>query len=238
MRSPSQVFMAICLAGLSVCVAAGVAGAQTIRPLSAEFRDQASGKVELVNESDRPVMVTVQPRGFVVNERGEMIDRPLPSSIHVRLSAMSVQIPPRQSRFVFYEVTADAAPAWLVLYASFSAPITRGNSTLNAQIELPHMIYVLPRTQLAASAMSMRLIRQDGPERKLAVEIENRSADFGRVVQLDVKGDRGTNRVGGFAMFPHSRRLVDVPWTDAPAVAVSLRTAGFTLDRTLSASHR
>ena len=41
---------------------------------------------------------------------------------------MSVQIPARQSRFIFYQVTADHMPAWVVLYASFWSRLTRGAS--------------------------------------------------------------------------------------------------------------
>lgn len=238
MWSPSPATVRTLVAVLLSCLALSGASAQTIRPISGEYRDRASGKVELVNESDRMVTVTMQPRGFIVDERGDMVDRPLPSSIHVRLSAMSMQIPPRQSRFVFYDVTADTTPAWLVLYANFSQPIDRGASTVTAQIELPHMIYLLPKTQLAAAAMSMRVVRTDTAARRMFVELENRSADFGRVMQLDVKGPAGTSRLGGFAVFPHSRRIVDVPWTEAASVDVSLRTAGFTLDRTLAVTYR
>src|SRR5262249_33053994 len=121
--------------------------AQTIRPIVSEYQIKAQGKFEVVNDGDRPLNVVMQPRGFTVDEHGEMHDAPLAPGLHLRLSATSLRIPARQTRLVFYEATTDQAPAWFVVYANLSGFPPRNFNGLNVQLELPHLVYILPRTR-------------------------------------------------------------------------------------------
>src|SRR5258708_35815352 len=110
---------------LLACIAATVALAapllaQTVRPVIVQYSGSARGKFELVNNAFQPTNVVIEPRSFTINEDGDGVYGPLANNIHVKLSAMSLRIPPKQSRFVFYEAKADTLPAWFVLYSVFA----------------------------------------------------------------------------------------------------------------------
>jgi hypothetical protein len=124
------------------CVAAPAA-AQTIRPLGAEYRSEGRGRIELVNPTDRPLNVVMDVRGFSVDEAGEVRDELLPATLRVRLSSMSLRIPPRQTRYVFYEASTQQRPAWFVVYANFTGYARAQFNGLNVQLELPHFVYLL-----------------------------------------------------------------------------------------------
>src|SRR5512132_3081432 len=70
--------------------------AQTVRPIISEYTGNAKGRVELVNDSTTPLTVIVSPKTFDVSETGEMSYGPMPDDIHLRLSAMSFRIQPKQ----------------------------------------------------------------------------------------------------------------------------------------------
>jgi hypothetical protein len=199
--------------GLTASLLAGApASAQTIRPLVSEYRAEARGKFEVVNETDRPLTVVIEPRGFSVAEDGEMQDEALPGGIHLRLSAMSLRLPARQSRFVFYEATADHAPEWFVLYATFTGYSPQEFSGLNIRLELPHIVYLLPRDHWKATDIRVESVELNQGTRKLIVTVENRGSHFGRIGGLEVRG--ATQRVEGqgFPLFPGRRRRMELPW--------------------------
>src|SRR5262245_9010890 len=102
--------------------------AQTIRPVIVEYvKNKAQGRFELVNDGVTPLNVVLEPKSFDITEAGEPIYRPLDPRIHLRLSTMSVRIPAKQSRFVFYEASCDSLPAWFVIPCTFSGlPPQRG----------------------------------------------------------------------------------------------------------------
>ena len=103
---------------LSACVAS----AQTIRPVIVEYVGQAKGRFELLNDSLVPTNVIVEPKGFLIRATGQVIYQDLDPSLHVKLSATSLRIPPKQGRFVFYEAKADLLPAWFVINCTFVGP--------------------------------------------------------------------------------------------------------------------
>ena len=223
-------------AGLLVSIAALAipATAQTIRPIVSEYQIKAQGKFELVNDGDRPLNVTLQARGFTVDERGEMLDVPLAPGIHLRLSANSICIPPRQSRWIFYEATADNMPAWFVVYSTFSGFPRKDFSGLNVQLEMPHIIYVLPKTRWIASDVHVLAARIDTTAKMLLIDLENQGKDFGRVTDVEVHTARQKLHVPGFALFPGVRRRVEIPWQagDQPDALV-VKSRNFTFERKL-----
>ena len=82
----------------------------------------AKGEIEYVNDTLETLTVTLDTQSFTVSDTGTMSYRPLDSNIHVKfLPASSFHILPKQSYLVFYEASADAIPAWLVVvYATFA----------------------------------------------------------------------------------------------------------------------
>jgi hypothetical protein len=213
----------------------GAALAQTIRPLVSEFQKEARGRMEVVNDSDQPLTVVIEPRGFSLTDSGELRDEPLPAGITVKLSAMSFRLPPRQSRFVFYEASAEQAPAWFILFANFTGYPSRSFSGLNVQLELPHVVYILPRERWKAD--DLRVVSR-GVEKEsgvLTLAVENQGPYFGRIAELEVEGERQKGTVRGFPLLPGGRRLVEIAWKgdDTPETVI-LKTGEFSSKRTLT----
>jgi hypothetical protein len=118
---PRPALVALTLVVLLVVLAAPLpATAQTVQPVIAEHHGKKTqAKFELVNNGLVPLNVVIEPKSFDVSIDGEVTYRPLDSSVHLKLSAMSLRIPARQSRYVFYEASADSYPAWFVIPCTF-----------------------------------------------------------------------------------------------------------------------
>ena len=229
-RVATLAFVAVVLSAASVTTAA----AQTIRPLGAEYRSDGRGRIELVNPTDRPLNVVMEAKGFRVDESGEVRDEPLPAAVRLRLSAMSLRIPPHQTRYVFYDASASQRPAWFVLYANFTGYSRAQFNGVNVQLELPHFVYLLPNERWKTGDIAVSGVEFHRDTGKLAFTVENTGAQFGRIDALDVK--RSGKKVIGpaFPLFPQGRRRVELDWSgdDEPDV-VSIRSRDFSLERKL-----
>lgn len=208
-----------------------IAGAQTVRPAVTEYAAQARGKFDLVNETLFPMTVVLEPRGFHVDERGELADLPFDTSnVELRLSAMSFRIPPLATYTVHYEARAKQLPAWFMVLSAMSG--ARTASGLNVRIELPHVIYLLQKEPLKREAVALRGFTFDSTTRKAILDLENTSPSLGRVLASELSAEgRGKTPFGGFPLFPLSRRRVEVPWEGSTEPdKVMLRFANFTLE--------
>ncbi len=211
------------------------ATAQTIRPLVSEFQREARGRVEVVNDSDQPLTVVIEPRGFSLTEVGELRDEPLADGIHVKLSAMSFRLPPHQSRFVFYEATAEQVPAWFILFANFTGYPSREFSGLNVQLELPHVVYILPRGRWKAADLHVSSMGIERASGTLTLVVENQGRDFGRIAEVEVQGTGQKGTARGFPLYPGGRRRVEIAWHgDDPPETVILKTGDFSFEQKLS----
>src|SRR3954471_93588 len=92
--------------GLCVFILASATLGQTVRPVISELGNPAKGRVEYVNDSDTPLNVVLEAKSFTVSEKGEAEYRPLDPTIHLKLSATSFRIQPKQTFYVFYEASA------------------------------------------------------------------------------------------------------------------------------------
>src|SRR6516162_11818458 len=106
-RRTRRVLQAGCFFAL---LSGSFAFAQTVSPLIDENvikgpGKKAKGKIEYVNDSLQPLTVTLNTQSFTVSETGEMLYRPLDEGIHVKFSATSFRIPPKQDYLVFYEAS-------------------------------------------------------------------------------------------------------------------------------------
>lgn len=223
----------------SLLVAATSLGAQTIRPAVTEYPLQARGKFDLVNETLFPMTVVLEPRGFRVDEKGELADTPFDSTnIELKLSAMSFRIPPLASYTVHYEARAKQLPAWFMVLSAMTG--ARTASGLNVRIELPHVIYLLQKDALRKEAVAVRGFAFDSTTGKAVLDLENTSASLGRVLASELSADgKGKTPFGGFPLFPNSTRRVEVPW-EGPGTPdrVMLRFANFSVEerRAISAA--
>jgi hypothetical protein len=191
--------------------------AQTVRPLIDENivpqRDQkAKGKIEYVNDSLEPLTVTLDTQSFTVSDTGEISYAPLNSSIHVKLSASSFRILPKQSYLVFYEASADSVPAWFVVYATFAGYKERTAEGLKIHLLLPHTIYLLPKQGVKKEELTVKTAKYDPQAKVVTVRVQNAGPAFCRVLEADVTSLRDQASSNGFPVFPHSEREIEIPW--------------------------
>lgn len=213
-------------------------GAQTVRPAVVEYAISGKGKYELVNETLFPMTVVLEPRGFRVEESGDLVDMPFDSSnVELKLSAMSFKIPPLSSYTVYYEAKAKRAPAWFMVLAGMTGAKTAQG--INLRLELPHVVYLLQKEPLKKDAVTLTDFAFDSVAKKASFLLANSSGALGRVIgsELSVNGKHGIP-FGGFPLFPQSRRRVEVPWEgDAVPDKVMLRFANFLVEERRSNTH-
>jgi hypothetical protein len=197
--------------GILVFALSAAAIAQTVRPVISELGNPAKGRVEYVNDSLTPLNVVLEARSFTVSETGELSYRPLDPNIHLKLSATSFRIQPQQTYYVFYEASAPPSPAWFVIYASFSGFPFRTAQGMNVRLQLPHTVYLLPKQRTEKADVRVVRAELNTAENKVVLEVENTGDNFGRVLQTQLSSGRKKEEAPGFPIFPHSRRIIEVP---------------------------
>jgi hypothetical protein len=223
-----------CLALLGWLPAAGILAAQSVSPPIAEYQEKARSSFQLQNGSLFPLTVVLEVRGFQVTEAGAVVDAPLDTSrIHVKLSAMSFRIPPRGSYRVFYEASGDTLPAWFNILSAMSG--ARTDNGLNVRLLLPHVVYLNQKQPLRKTEVAVRAFQIDSAGQKARLQLENLGPNLGRVLQVNLKNDQsGSDPIGGFPLFPRSRRWIEVPWRgEQPPATLSVRFARFSIDTVL-----
>jgi hypothetical protein len=202
--------------GILALALSAAAIAQTVRPVISELGNPAKGRVEYVNDSLTPLNVVLEAKSFTVSENGELSYRPLDPNIHLKLSATSFRIQPQQTYYVFYEASAPPNPAWFVIYASFSGFPFRTAQGMNVRLQLPHTVYLLPKQR--AEKADVRVVRAefDAADNKILLEVENTGDNFGRVLQTQLANGKKKQDAPGFPIFPHSKRILEVPLDAKP----------------------
>jgi hypothetical protein len=209
--------------------------AQTVRPVIVQYNGTAKGKFELVNNTLQSMNVVIEPKSFTITEEGDGVYGPLAKDIHLKLSAMSLRIPPKQSRFVFYEAKTEVLPAWFVIYSVFAGPARQ--SGVNIQVDLPHTVYLLQKEPLNREDISVQSLKYLPGQHRVAVTIANNSSRLGRVLEWRIGSKQTKDSNSGFPLLPNSRRRLEVAW-DAPNPPDRLwvRFEHFTFSEELSAS--
>ncbi|WP_348265264.1 hypothetical protein P8935_12120 [Telmatobacter sp. DSM 110680] len=197
--------------GIFALVLSASAVGQTVRPVISELGNPAKGRVEYVNDGLTPLNVVLEAKSFTVSENGELSYRPLDPAIHLKLSATSFRIQPQQTYYVFYEASAPPSPTWFVIYASFTGFAFRTAQGMNVRLQLPHTVYLLPKQR--AEKADVRVVRAelDAHDNKVLLEVENTGDNFGRVMQTQLMSGKKKLEAPGFPIFPHSRRVLEVP---------------------------
>jgi hypothetical protein len=225
--------LSFCLLTLSAMPLA----AQTVRPVVDENivkgpGKKASGRIEYVNDSLQTLNVTLDSRSFTVSDTGDLSYQPLDSQIHVKFSATSFRIPPKQNYFVFYEAWAESIPSWFVVYATFAGFSEKTREGLNLQVLLPHTIYLLPKQGVRKEELQIRVAEYRPKDKKIIVRVENTGPSFGRILEADVTSGKAKTSSNGFPVFPHRDREVEIPWegSDGPEKLI-LHLERFRLER-------
>jgi hypothetical protein len=185
--------------------------AQTVRPLINELGNPCKGRVEYVNDGLTPLNVVLEAKSFTVTERGEIRYRPLDPDIHLKLSTTSFRIQPQQTYYVFYEANSPKSPQWFVIYAAFTGFNFRTAQGMNVRLELPHTVYLLPKTGVERADIVVSRAELDPAANKVTVEVENEGANFGRVLETQLLYGKKKQEAPGFPVFPHSKRILEIP---------------------------
>ena len=226
--------------GIFALALSAVAIAQTVRPVISELGNPAKGRVEYVNDSLTPLNVVLEAKSFTVSENGELNYRPLDPDVHLKLSATSFRIQPKQTYYVFYEASAPPSPTWFVIYASFSGFAFRTAQGMNVRLQLPHTVYLLPKQRAEKADVRVARAELDAAENKVILEVENTGDNFGRVLQTQLANGRKKQEAPGFPIFPHSKRILEIPLEpkaspDAAPTEVSLQFDNFKVEEKLQA---
>lgn len=208
--------------------------AQSISPPISEYRgSRARGSFIVTNETLFPLTVVLQPKGFKVNEDGDLYDVPLDTSmVKLKLSTLSFRLQPRQAYTVFYEADADTVPFWFNVWSGITGSKTE--SGINLRIELPHVVYLYQKLKLAEADIQIRSVRYRPAEHQIIVEFANTSPRLGRVQSVVASADKVKSaEAAGFPLFPNSIRRMRMPWADSlPPQKIDVRFDGFRLSST------
>jgi hypothetical protein len=185
--------------------------AQTVRPVINELGNPAKGRVEYVNDSLTPLNVVLEAKSFSVSETGEISYRPLDANVHLKLSTTSFRIQPQQTYYVFYEASSEQSPAWFVIYANFSGFPFRTAQGMNVRLQLPHTVYLLPKQQVDKSEVQIARAELNAEQNKVILEVENTGNNFGRILETQLLYSKKKQEAPGFPVFPHSKRILEVP---------------------------
>jgi hypothetical protein len=188
--------------------------AQTVSPVIVQYKEKASGRITLVNNTLAPMVVVLEPKSFSITPQGNGEYRPLDPSIHLQLSAMSFRIEPGQTYYVFYKARADKLPAWFTIYAVFSGLHHEGG--LNVRILLPHTVYLYPKRPLAKEKdeIYVNQVAYIRAENKVVCDIENNGPDLQRVQEVRITSSDNSQTAAGFPLLPGGKRHLEISWTE------------------------
>lgn len=207
-------------------------GAQLVSPPVVEYVARANSRFDVTNQGLTPMSVVIEPFAFWVDTLGEVHYASFDSAgVKLKLSAMSLRLPPRATYSVGYEASATKLPAWFVVTASFAGPRTQG---LNVRLQLPHVVYLNQKESLHRDDIAVRAFVYDAAAKKVRFKIENISERLGRCNDGSVRSaGSDTKIVPSFPLFPHFFRWVELPWSASqPPERLELKFEGFTVQLT------
>lgn len=190
------------------------AHAQTISPVIVEYQGKASGRFQVVNDSDVPLAVVLEPESFKVDSQGQPTFFPLDPNVHLELSTTSFRLAAHQTYIVFYKASATNLPAWFTIYATITGK--RTTQGIQLAIHLPHTVYLLGKEPLASSAIVWDKATFSGVDSKIEGQVSNVGSDYGRVIDVMVTDASGKKeQYTGFPLFPGQHRYFELPWKGA-----------------------
>ena len=231
MRNPPTLLSALLLAATAL-PGARHAAAQTVQPAITEYTGKGSGSFIISNDLPVPIFVSIQPQSFTIDPSGKALYVPLAKTIHLSLSTTSLRLPPKQSRTIYYEATADQLPAWFTIYSTLMG--VPGRQGVSVQLRLPHTVYLLPKTKVPRSAITFRNPSPASGATEpgtLSADIVNAGDGFIRAKEVEVLTTRGKKlSFGGFPLLPHSHRTLALPIGTAQPSRITVKFNDFSLE--------
>lgn len=198
------------LGGLLLTFAASLP-AQRVSPVIVEYEQKAESRFTLENVTLVPANVILEAQSFTLSEDGDPTFRPLDEHIKVKLSAMSLRLPAKQNRFVFYEAEAETLPAWFVINSTFRrGPAEEG--TLGINFRISHTVYLMQKEPLTKEDIRVLYSYYEVNNQRIIIILENNSPRLGRAFSSEVRSGRKSKSHGSFPLFPNSRRRIVFPW--------------------------
>lgn len=210
------------------------AAAQSVSPPISEYRTpKPRGSFVVTNQTLFPLTVVLQPKGFHVNEEGDLFDIPLDTArVKLKVSTLSFRLQPRQAYTVFYEADSDSVPYWFNIWSGITGSKTQ--SGINLRIELPHVVYLYQKDKLREGDVAIRYVRYRPADKQVVIEFSNSSIRLGRVQSVVMSAPKAKDaEAAGFPLFPNSVRRSRMPWADSlPPQRVEVKFDGFKLTST------
>ena len=212
-----------------LCIGVGpltAVAAQEVGPPVVEYKGRGIGSFEVRNNGLFPMNVVIEPFGFLQDSLGKITYVPFDAThIKLRLSAMSLRLPPRASLSVSYEVTSDSVPAWFVITSTFHGMRRQG---VNYNFQLPHVVYLHQKTAVRSDDLWLTDLSFDPAARQARFRMRNPSAGLTRCGEGMLSGATGARAaIAAFPLFPHFERWVLVDWPHAnPPTKVRLLCTG------------
>jgi hypothetical protein len=219
-----------CMVLTALCGAPRIAVTQVVQPVIMEYKEKASGKLTLTNNTLEPLIVVLEPRSFSISPEGHGTFRALDPAIHVELSTMSVKLQPQETYYVFYKASADTLPAWFTIYATFS-PVHHGQN-IAVRIQLPHTVYLYQKKPLQQADLEITSAVYSESRHKLICDLKNIGTSLGRAKGARASGPHGgAASQAGFPMLPGMSRHLELDWKDEkdPPTTLELDFDHFTL---------
>jgi hypothetical protein len=197
-------------------VAPLTAAAQEVGPPVVEYKGRGMGSFEVRNNGLFPMNVVIEPFGFVQDSLGKITYVPFDAErVKLRLSAMSLRLPPRASLSVSYEATSDSVPAWFVITSTFHGTRRQG---VNYNFQLPHVVYLHQKTAVRSDELQLTDLSFDKTARQARFRMRNASAGLTRCAEGVLSGPGGARApIAAFPLFPRFDRWVTVDWPHSSA---------------------
>lgn len=202
------------------------APAQEVGPPVVEYKGRGIGSFEVRNNGLFPMNVVIEPFGFVQDSLGKITYTPFDADrVRLRLSAMSLRLPPRASLSVSYEVASDSVPAWFVITSTFHGTRRQG---VNYNFQLPHVVYLHQKAAVRNDELQLTDLSYDRAARQARFKLRNASGGLTRCGEGTLSATGGSRApIAAFPLFPHFERWVLVDWPHAePPTKVRLLCSG------------
>ncbi len=212
-------------------VTSDIVSAQSIEPPIVTLEGRAKhGQLVIANGSLFPLSFVLEPLSFVIGPSGELVLLPLDTArIHLRLTAMSGRVPPRQRQRIAYAVTADSLPSWFAIVVSFNEAAPIGG--LVVRLQMTQIVYLNQRGAATAADIALEGVTFDSLSGVVRARIVNHSAKLTRLSSLRlVTADGRSFAVDAGPIFPNHTTEFVHRWTErgVPTTAVAAFT-GFSL---------
>ena len=207
----------------------GTATGQTVSPVLAKFTGAGKGRMALVNDTLSPKVVTLEVKGFSVNSEGRPIAAPLNPALHLKLSATSVRLEPKQTYYVFYQASADAYPTWFTIFAVFSPANPKPGIIVRSHIG--HTVYLYQKDTIQEQDLQIQLATYDPVRNRVHCVVKNSSRRLGRPISVTFSGTHKEGEYSGFPMIPDQRNshYFDLAEKSTAPKEIQLRFDKFTL---------